>query len=128
VNEPQQPAAPHPAHDGLPALYMAELSVWRDQWQMIVVALGPEVVVDALIIGPAQAVAVFAPDSPGNHLIDPGPRPRPVPPVTEAAQKLAAAGYTIDTAAWGDPSRLHGWIQATYDYWTAPCHPAAMPA
>ena len=128
MSEPQRPAPPHPAHAGLPPLYMAELSVWRGRWQMIVVAPGPEVVIDALVIGPAQALAVIAPGSPGNHLIEPGPHPRPAPPITDAAQRLAAAGYTIDAAAWDDPSRLHGWIHATYDYWTAPCHPAAAQA
>ncbi|MEV6421643.1 hypothetical protein [Streptomyces sp. NPDC051662] len=121
----QPPAAPHPDHQGLPALYMAELSVWRERWQMIVVAPGPEVVVDALDLGPADTLAVADADGPGHHVIIPSPDPQPVPPLTDAISRLPAVGYTVDPAAWADPAKLNGWTQVTYTCWTAPCHTAA---
>ncbi|MCX4681419.1 hypothetical protein OG413_40185 [Streptomyces sp. NBC_01433] len=121
----QQPAAPHPDHQGLPTLYMAELAVWRERWQMIVVAPGPEVVVDALDLGPADTLAVAAPDGPGHHMIVPSPDPQPVPPLGDAISRLPTVGYTIDPAAWTDPAKLNGWTQVAYTVWTAHCHPAA---
>ncbi|WP_432137114.1 hypothetical protein [Streptomyces sp. bgisy154] len=124
----QPPAAPHPDHRGMPALYMAELAVHRARWQLIVVAPGPEVVVDALDLGPADTLAVADPDGPGRHLIAPSPKPQPVPPLTDAIGLLPAAGYTVDPVAWADPVKLHGWTQVTRTTWTAPCHPAAPPA
>lgn len=125
---PHPPAAPHSDHQGLPALYMAELSMWRGRWQMIVVAPGPHVVVDALDLGPADTLTVASPDGPGRHLAEPSLRPQPVPPLDDAAKRLPTAGYTIDPAAWSDPVKLNGWTQITDTYWTAPCHRAAPPA
>lgn len=124
----QLPAAPHPDHQGLPALYMAELAVYRGRWQLIVVAPGPEVVVDALDLGPADDLAVADPDSPGHHLIAASPEPQPVPPLKDAINRLPAVGYTIDPAAWADPAKLTGWTQVTHTCWTAPCHPVAPAA
>ncbi|GAA2969962.1 hypothetical protein GCM10010519_01430 [Streptomyces lactacystinicus] len=124
----QPPAAPHPDHRGMPALYMAELAVHRERWQLIVVAPGPEVVVDALDLGPADTLAVADPDGPEHHLILPSPEPQPVPPLTDATGLLPAVGYTVDPVAWADPVKLHGWTQVTRTTWTAPCHPAAPPA
>ncbi|MFJ4679243.1 hypothetical protein [Kitasatospora sp. NPDC088783] len=122
------PAALHPDHAGLPALYMAELSVHRERWQLIVVAPGPEVVVDTLDLGPADTFAVPDPNSPGHHLVAASPEPRPVPPLKEAISLLPAVGYTIDPAARADPARLTGWTQVTSTCWTAPCLPAASAA
>ncbi|MER6117923.1 hypothetical protein [Streptomyces sp. NPDC001743] len=119
------PAAPHPDHQGLPALYTAEPAVHRERWQLIVVAPGSEVVVDALDLGPADTLAAADPDDPGRHLIAPSPGPQPVPPLKEAISRLPAAGYTIDPTAWADPAKLTGWTQVTHTNWTAPCHPAA---
>ncbi|MEW1548392.1 hypothetical protein [Streptomyces tsukubensis] len=126
----QPPAAPPPDHWGMPALYMAELAVHRERWRLTVVAPGPEVVVDALDLGPADtlALAVADPDGPGHHLVLPGPNPQPVPPLTNAVRLLPTVGYTVDPAAGADPAKLHGWTQVTYTSWTAPCHPAGPPA
>lgn len=124
----QPPAEPHPDYQGLPALYTAELAVRRERWQMIVVAPGPEVVVDAVDLGAAGTLAVADPDGPGRHMIAPGPDPQPVPPLADAISRLPTLGYTIDPAAWTDPAKLTGWTQVTDTCWTAPCHPAAPSA
>ncbi|MFJ9574505.1 hypothetical protein [Streptomyces bacillaris] len=123
----QPPAPPHPDHQGLPGLYMAELAVWRERWQMIVVAPGQEVVVEAVDFGPADTLAVADPDGPGHHMIMPSPDPQPVPPLADATHRLPALGYTIDPVAWADPAKLTGWTQVMYTCWTAPCHPVAPP-
>lgn len=117
------PPAPHPDHRGMPALYMAELAVHHERWQLIVVAPGPEVVVDALDLGPADTLDVAGPDDPGRHRIPPSPKPQPVPPLKEAISRLPTVGYTIDPAAWADPATLTGWTQVGHTCWTAPCHP-----
>ncbi|NEA18971.1 hypothetical protein [Streptomyces halstedii] len=108
----QTPAAPHPDHAGLSALYMAELAVYPERWQLIVVAPGR---------GRGRR-------RPGRHLIAPRPEPQPVPPLTDVIGLLPAAGYTVDPAAWADQVKLHGWTQGTDTMWTAPYHPAAPSA
>lgn len=97
--------------------------MWRGIWGMIVVGPGPEVVVDRVDLGPADAFAVGELGSPGRHLIDPGPVPLPVPPVEAATTHLLESGYVL--ANESDPETLSGWNQLGPTLWTAHCRPSA---
>ncbi len=118
------PAAAHPAHAGLPALYLAELGVRHDRWELIVT--GPDqavVTAQPIDLDLADTFAVPDREEPGRHLIALSGRPLPVPPTNAAAQQLAAHGYVIDPRATADSATNQGFTQVTDHHWTAPCHP-----
>lgn len=116
-------AQPHPAHQNLPALYMAELSVWRGNWGLIVVGPGPEVLLDRADLGPAGDLAVPDWDDPGRHLINLGRVALPEPPVEAAATHLLECGYILAAASKDDQETLSGWVQVGAVEWTAHCRP-----
>lgn len=116
----------HPAHRDLPALYSAELLVFRDRWRMCVI--GPDRSIapgTELDLGPADAHTTAGPTDPGRYLIDVTGSRVPVAPVAEASQLLERHGFVIAQAACTDTKTDQGWTQVAVALWTAPCQPAA---
>lgn len=119
-------STPHPAHDGMPALYMAEALVRHGRWSVIVT--GPDLAVvteEPIDLGPADDRAVSDGSEPGRGLIAHGMNPTPVLPAAAANAALAPHGFVISPQAVDDPSRARGWTEVADGMWTAPCHPTA---
>ncbi|MBD0692489.1 hypothetical protein [Streptomyces sp. CBMA123] len=117
---------PDSAHQGLPALFMAELSVWRDRWGLRIIGPDRQVVTAANIdLGSADRHVTAQADDPGRWLIDVSGETVPVPPLDEAAQAAGAAGFVIAEAARSDSKTARGWTQVTREMWTSPCQPGA---
>ncbi|MFD7900515.1 hypothetical protein [Streptomyces sp. NPDC059743] len=117
----------HPAHSGLPSLYLAEVGVFRDRWTMSVirpeqgVAAGPN-----LDLGPVKTFTEAHPDDPGRYLIAMTGRV-PVLPRDEAVRMLAEHGFVVAGAARDEARTDCGWTQVAGSEWTAPCQPVAAP-
>ncbi|MGV9271649.1 hypothetical protein ACWDRR_44210 [Kitasatospora sp. NPDC003701] len=115
----------HPDHVGLPALYGAEVSVFRGRWGLYVIAPGPEAVVGPVDLGPADAFVTPSPDDPGRHMIDLEGEEVPVLPREAAVQQLEQHGFVVAEEAQRDSERDHGWVQVASALWTAPCRPTS---
>ncbi|MFC8019078.1 hypothetical protein [[Kitasatospora] papulosa] len=113
----------HPAHSGLPALYRAEVDVFRGRWTMSVI--GPDLGMAAgpnIDLGPAENLTMASPDDPGRYLIALSGK-APVLPREEAVQVLEKHGFVIELTARNDARTDHGWTQLAITEWTAPCQP-----
>lgn len=118
-------SAPHPAHEDMPALFMAEALVRDGRWSMIVAGPDQAVVTEApLDLGPADELQASDGTEPGRGLIAHGTIPTPVLPAHAASATLAEHGYIVARQAAVDPKTATGWEVAD-GAWTAPCHPAA---
>ncbi|MEV3856968.1 hypothetical protein AB0J38_21890 [Streptomyces sp. NPDC050095] len=111
----------HSAHAALPALYWAEVSVFRGRWIMSVIgpdqgmAAGPN-----LDLGPADEYTTARPDDPGRYLIAVTGRV-PVLPRDQAERVLAQQRFGVEGAARDDDKTFHGWTQVATTVWTARC-------
>ncbi|WP_372412818.1 hypothetical protein [Streptomyces luteireticuli] len=115
----------HPAHSGLPALYRAEVGVFRGRWTMSVI--GPDLGMAAgpnIDLGPAGNLTTACPDDPGRYLVAISGEV-PVLPREGAVRVLEECGFVVEAAARDDARTDHGWTQLAITEWTAPCQPAA---
>ncbi|MEU6350126.1 hypothetical protein ABZ896_12445 [Streptomyces sp. NPDC047072] len=118
-------AQAHPDHAELPALYRAEVGVFRERWTMSVI--GPDLGVAAgpnIDLGPAEARTTAHPDDPGRYMIAASGEV-PVLPREQAVRVLETHGYVVEAAAREDARTDQGWTQITMSDWTAPCQPIA---
>lgn len=117
----------HPAHEGLPALYRAEVGVFRGRWVMSVI--GPDLGMAAgpnLDLGPADTLTTAHPDDPGRHM-NRVTGEVPVLPREEAVRLLEEHGFVVDATARNDARTDEGFIQLAHTEWTVPCQPIAVP-
>ncbi|WP_328373696.1 hypothetical protein OG800_50765 (plasmid) [Streptomyces sp. NBC_00445] len=117
----------HPAHEGLPALYRAEVGVFHGRWVMSVI--GPDLGMAAgpnLDLGPADILTTAHPDDPGRHMIAVVGEV-PVLPREEAVRLLEEHGFVVEAAARNDARTDEGFTQVADAVWTVPCQPIAVP-
>ncbi|MFD7579806.1 hypothetical protein [Kitasatospora sp. NPDC059817] len=114
----------HPDHNGLPALYNAEVTAFRGRWALNVIGPNRAVLAGPDDLGPADILVEATPDDPGRYLIALD-GPVPVLPREEAVRQLEAHGFVVADEARNDTKTDHGWTQVASALWTAPCRPAS---
>lgn len=116
----------HPAHEGFPALYRAEVGVFRGRWVMSVI--GPDLGMAAgpnLDLGPADNLTTAHPNDSGRHMIAVTGEV-PVLPREEAVRLLEEHGFVVEAAARNDARTDGGFIQTADTWWTVSCQPITV--